>query len=206
MTLGTTRGKKAAATRKSLLHAALEVMSRKGYTAATIDEIAKEAGVSKGLAYYHFKNKGEIATEILTNGINELIDTFESIGADAQSAAEALEGMLNAFCDKIVGNLRFGRFYLLAMWRGGRVWSDDMHDIEMRLIEVIAAQFKRAQEEGLVREDIDAEFAAVSCVGLVLTSAMRYFGDDDADEPKITKEQFTNEIVNFVANATAVHA
>ena len=53
MALGT-RGKKAAATKRTLLDAALNVMSREGYAEATIDQIAKEAGVSTGLAYYLF--------------------------------------------------------------------------------------------------------------------------------------------------------
>ena len=49
--------KKSEQTRGRLLEAALRVISRKGYSAATVDEIVKEAGVSKGVAYYHFKSK-----------------------------------------------------------------------------------------------------------------------------------------------------
>ena len=199
-----TRGRKAAATRASLLHAALEVMSRKGYTAATIDEIAKAAGVSKGLAYYHFKNKGDIATEILERGISELIEAFDKISESAPNGSAALVEMLNAFCDKIVDDWEFGRFFLSAIWREGRVWSDEMREYEVRLISIIAEQFSRSKEEGFVREDVDAEFAAVASIGLVLTTAMRFFGDDDTNS-KMTKEQFTDCVVNFVTHAAGAH-
>jgi len=47
-------------TREHLLDAALEVFSRRGYYAATVDEIAAEAGYSKGAVYSNFSNKEEL--------------------------------------------------------------------------------------------------------------------------------------------------
>ena len=44
-------------TRERLLDAALEVFSRRGYYAASVDEIAAEAGYSKGAVYSNFSNK-----------------------------------------------------------------------------------------------------------------------------------------------------
>jgi len=47
-------------TREQLLDAALEVFSRRGYYAASVDEIAAEAGYSKGAVYSNFSNKEEL--------------------------------------------------------------------------------------------------------------------------------------------------
>ena len=47
-------------TRERLLDAALEVFSRRGYYAASVDEIAAEAGYSKGAVYSNFSNKEEL--------------------------------------------------------------------------------------------------------------------------------------------------
>jgi len=47
-------------TRERLLDAALEVFSRRGYSAASVDEIAAEAGYSKGAVYSNFSNKEEL--------------------------------------------------------------------------------------------------------------------------------------------------
>lgn len=44
-------------TRERLLDAALVVFSRRGYYAASLDEIAAEAGYSKGAVYSNFSNK-----------------------------------------------------------------------------------------------------------------------------------------------------
>jgi len=47
-------------TREHLLDAALQVFSRRGYYAASVDEIAAEAGYSKGAVYSNFSNKEEL--------------------------------------------------------------------------------------------------------------------------------------------------
>ena len=47
-------------TRTNLLDAALEGFSRRGYHAASVDEIAAEAGYSKGAVYSNFSNKEEL--------------------------------------------------------------------------------------------------------------------------------------------------
>lgn len=46
-----------------LLDAALQVIRTRGYTATTVDEVCKAAGVSKGSFFHHFKSKEELALE-----------------------------------------------------------------------------------------------------------------------------------------------
>src|SRR5690242_16957611 len=46
-------------TRQRLLEAALKVFSQKGYAAATLEEIAQEAQVTRGAIYWHFGSKDE---------------------------------------------------------------------------------------------------------------------------------------------------
>jgi TetR/AcrR family transcriptional regulator, acrAB operon repressor len=47
-------------TRKSVLDAALYVFSRKGYAAAALEEIAEEAGLTRGAIYHHFGSKEKL--------------------------------------------------------------------------------------------------------------------------------------------------
>ncbi|HEU0295129.1 MAG TPA: helix-turn-helix domain-containing protein [Anaerolineales bacterium] len=47
-------------TRERLLDAALQVFSRRGYSAASVDEIAAEAGFSKGAVYSNFSSKEDL--------------------------------------------------------------------------------------------------------------------------------------------------
>src|SRR5512146_2965495 len=50
----------AAITRESLLKAALTVFSQKGFAAATLEDVARQAGVTRGAIYWHFGSKAEL--------------------------------------------------------------------------------------------------------------------------------------------------
>ena len=47
-------------TRSNLLNAALNVFYERGVSKASLDEIAKTAGVTRGALYWHFKNKEDL--------------------------------------------------------------------------------------------------------------------------------------------------
>src|SRR5437588_9110710 len=55
-----TREQKKARTRSEVLRAAREVVARRGLNAATIDEIAEQAGFSHGAIYSNFASKDEL--------------------------------------------------------------------------------------------------------------------------------------------------
>jgi AcrR family transcriptional regulator len=59
------------AARDELLTAALRVFTRRGYHEATVDEIAAEAGYSKGALYWHFSAKEDLLLALLEEHIDE---------------------------------------------------------------------------------------------------------------------------------------
>lgn len=52
-------------TRQALLDAALQVMSRRGYAATRLDDIAAAARVTRGAIYHHFGSKLELVTALI---------------------------------------------------------------------------------------------------------------------------------------------
>jgi AcrR family transcriptional regulator len=50
----------ALATRELLLDAAERVFHRRGVSRTTLQEIAQDAGLTRGAIYWHFQNKGEL--------------------------------------------------------------------------------------------------------------------------------------------------
>ena len=64
-------------TRQNLLGAALKVFSRQGYTAARLEDVAEEAGVTRGAIYWHFKNKADLYNTLVAEtlgGIQSVVD------------------------------------------------------------------------------------------------------------------------------------
>lgn len=66
-----TREDKRAANRALILRAAREVFGRRGFYAATIEDIAAEAGLSNGAIYYNFKDKEDLFLALLDERIEE---------------------------------------------------------------------------------------------------------------------------------------
>jgi AcrR family transcriptional regulator len=68
--------------RNELLTAALRVFARRGYREAGVDEIAAEAGYSKGALYWHFSGKEELLLTLLEERIDKpMRERFALLGS-----------------------------------------------------------------------------------------------------------------------------
>ena len=79
---------KSARTRARLMDAAVEVFARDGFQAASVNEIARMAGVVNGTFYVHFKDKDEIATRVAARIAADVIDQITSAMTDMTDALE----------------------------------------------------------------------------------------------------------------------
>ncbi|NPD31956.1 TetR/AcrR family transcriptional regulator [Eggerthellaceae bacterium zg-997] len=176
------RSAKSQRTRQNLLSAALRVIGREGYTAATVDQIVREAGVSKGVAYYHFKSKEEIGASILAEKTDQIHDRLAVCAEEGRAPDETLHLMLTTFTELAFHDLVFTRFLMNELWREGRIWSDDLRRKMGLISTLIAEQIERGQRSGLFRPQLDARFLATGMIGLVITNAMRV-ADPEAEHP-----------------------
>src|SRR5690606_41278730 len=55
----------AEATREAILDAAEEVFIENGVSRATLEQIARRAGVTRGAVYWHFKDKNDLFTAMI---------------------------------------------------------------------------------------------------------------------------------------------
>jgi len=63
--------------RRLIKETALELFAEKGFHSTSINDIAKKAGISKGLIYNYFKSKDELITEIIHWGMDEIMVLFD---------------------------------------------------------------------------------------------------------------------------------
>ncbi|MCR4846565.1 MAG: TetR/AcrR family transcriptional regulator [Eubacterium sp.] len=109
-------------TREKLLKSALELYTEKGYHKTTVDEIAKNAGLSTGVAYRYFKNKKDLLlaaisygfttikemagvkeTDLFGEDLEHTLSAFEKIHIKYYAFHEELEGLRHS--DSDVGRL-----------------------------------------------------------------------------------------------------
>src|SRR5437762_11255550 len=62
-----TREERKAQTREELLEAAARVFARKGYRAASVDDVSAEAGYTKGAFYSNFESKEDIFATLVAD-------------------------------------------------------------------------------------------------------------------------------------------
>src|SRR5215212_2268481 len=79
-----------AATRRRLLDAAIAVVADRGFHAASVDAIAREAGYSVGAIYSNFGGKDDLFLAVF----DEHAEWFEQVMADASAEATAIEALL----------------------------------------------------------------------------------------------------------------
>jgi TetR/AcrR family transcriptional regulator len=76
--------------RTRLLNAAVRVFDRKGYSAASVREIAEMAGVTKPVVYYHFGSKEGLLLAILRQAQQEVADAITRSQARTGTARDRI--------------------------------------------------------------------------------------------------------------------
>ncbi|MBL0727100.1 TetR/AcrR family transcriptional regulator [Piscinibacter sp. HJYY11] len=82
--------------RAAIVAAMLPVMARHGYEKATIQAIAREAGLTPGLIHYHFKSKQEILVSLVAAIVEFARTRYESRSAASASPADRLRAYVQA--------------------------------------------------------------------------------------------------------------
>jgi AcrR family transcriptional regulator len=80
--------------RGRILDAAETLLGRLGYRKMTMDDLANEAGISKGAVYLHFDSKEAVAIARIDRVIDELLTRLEAAARMDRPAPERLRTML----------------------------------------------------------------------------------------------------------------
>ena len=74
-----TRDERKARTREGLIAQAHRVFLRRGFQAATLEEIAAEAGVTKGAVYSNFESKADLFMAVLDGRTRDRLAVYERV-------------------------------------------------------------------------------------------------------------------------------
>ncbi|MDR1557385.1 MAG: TetR/AcrR family transcriptional regulator [Tannerellaceae bacterium] len=90
-----------------IMGAALELFAEGGYTRTSIEQIAKHAGVAKGLIYAYFESKDDLLYQILVSGINKMSEGLFPEHLTPETFVESADKMF----DKVMENKEFFKLY-----------------------------------------------------------------------------------------------
>ena len=99
----------------ALLDAARRVFGKSGFEAATIDEIAREAGVAKGTVYLYYRSKRSIYWAALQEGIAELDARTRERVRRAATLQDAIRDFILTKVEYFDERREFFRIYVLEL-------------------------------------------------------------------------------------------
>lgn len=111
--------------RNELLTAALRVFARRGYREAGVEEIAAEAGYSKGALYWHFSGKEELLLTLLEERIDTPMRERFALLASAPPERDMSVEATRAFAHQLDGERE-------ALLLEREYWSLAIRDPELR--------------------------------------------------------------------------
>ncbi|MBF2016654.1 MAG: TetR family transcriptional regulator [Rivularia sp. T60_A2020_040] len=99
------------ATQAQILKTALSLFCEKGYYSTSIQEIAKQAQISKGLLYHYFQSKEEVLAALVDIRINDVLVVMNTAITKSTPAAQ-IRQIIEGALDDVRLKPEVFRFYL----------------------------------------------------------------------------------------------
>ena len=151
-------------TRGNILAAALRVFARYGVSAATLDDIASEAGISRGALCWHYRTKDDLLKTIVNEcGIHvKLHQALDALSEEIQSGVvlddeAVLRRIVGGFYDSLTTEGDLTRLPILVLYthpEGARLLAEKITRGRKPIVEYV----KKRQREGAFVQSIDADF------------------------------------------------
>ncbi len=162
--------------RAQILEAALQLFARKGFHAATMDDLVRASGLSKGSLYWHFESKEQVFLALFDVFSDSLFAEWEQLRDQGLDTLEALERVTLDSLERIGGSAGLGawveffahpqaraRFAAVYRETRGRLEASLLRDMEAGRLRRqpaagLAAALTAAAEGLMLQAMVDAEF------------------------------------------------
>jgi AcrR family transcriptional regulator len=190
-----TRDQRKAQTRERLLATAKDVLLRRGFHAATLDEIALEAGLTKGAVYSNFASKAHLFLAVVDARVREQAPTRSQDAVHATS----LEDLARRHARAAIADDPDGRWasVLIEAWAA----ADDDEPFRAALLErnrAVNSQIAGHIEEVAARSGMEfpypVETLAQSCGGMLRGLLLQRL----LDQARVPSEVIEDAFVAFV--------
>jgi AcrR family transcriptional regulator len=141
---------------QSIRDAAMRVIARKGMAAATMQEIADEAGVAKGTIYLYFRDREDVVEKAFENAMGDLHKHVDEALETPGTFEQKLRAVLAAQIGFFQTNREFFRLYISLRYPEGNAQQQRRQKRHCQpqyksRVERIAAMLEEAMDRGEIR-------------------------------------------------------
>ncbi len=145
--------------RQQILKTGKEFFWKFGFKRVTIEEVCKEAGVSKMTYYKFFTNKMDLVKTIMDKILQESLEKYRQIIASDIPYPEKVAGMVKLKRDQIeTMSSEFFRDYVQS---GDPELLAYLEKVSGESMQIFVDDFHKAQQNGDIRKDLKIEFIMV---------------------------------------------
>jgi AcrR family transcriptional regulator len=173
--------------RTAILQAAREVFAHRGYEPATLEAVARGAGLAKGTLYLYFRNKEDLY-------FHTAIHVLESLQACILEQAQRSSGALDRLRAIAVGQFDFFLRHRNALQLLAPFSNPGMTRLHRRLIAAlmerwaghvqrITALVEEGQRTGTIRRDLEAGHIGLAFIGMTSQAAQALVRRGQSEPP-----------------------
>ena len=154
-------------TRTKILKSAEKIFAKYGFQGATLDVVAKDAGLTKGAVYWHFSSKQDLYLALCERSLRQLLQGLPEQIRAVFSSADVKETLKNflaaqfAACEMQGGQRTMLFFEFISSSREDAV-KKKLSQSFSALFKETAKILRELQVEGLLTDDIDADDLSIA--------------------------------------------
>ena len=129
--------------RNQIMDSALTLFAEKGFSATSINMIAKKTYISKGLIYNYFESKEELIRTILINGFNEFLNVSD-LNKDSVLTEEEFIYFINQTFDILNTDTTFWKLYFTVIAQPDvlKLIENELMDLIMPILITLESYYK----------------------------------------------------------------
>lgn len=182
-----------------ILDAARALFWKHGFKRVSVEEISREAGVSKMTFYRHFGNKIELAKSVYHMVVMEETERFRKVMSDDTTTTR--QKMETLLLMKLEGTNEISKEFLNDFYRSPELGlSVYVEELSAQAWEEIVKDFKIAQDKGWLRRDFKPEtflMMSYKLLELITDDRMLQMYDSPQDLVMELSRLFTYGIVPY---------
>lgn len=153
--------------RRAILDAAVRVFARQGFHACRVSDIADEAGVAYGLLYHYFPSKEEVLNTLFLERWGVMLQMIRDVDAEDVAAREKLAAIASFIVESYRHDPDLMKVIIVEVTRAANSFGQTHLGQIREAYRMIGEIVTEAQQQGVFKTDIDAEFAAMSFYGAI---------------------------------------
>ncbi|NBC07819.1 MAG: TetR family transcriptional regulator [Bacteroidetes bacterium] len=146
-----------------ILKKSFELFMRYGIRSVTMDDIARELGISKKTLYQTVDNKADLIGKLMQRHMQEEKEAMEAIRLRATDAIDEML-QIGSFVIERVSEITPGTIYDLQKYYQS-LWRRMKKEMQEHVYGIIIDNLQRGIEQGLYRKELEPEIVALLYVG-----------------------------------------